>query len=160
MPEREDLTRKQLLAMPVSAESGLLPLEKETSLNLLGSERAFTVYSRHPTCIRGLLRQPEFVPELAVIVRQRGRETIVGIKGRLPVACVHIGAARKRHFLSQVFARRPPRGGHRIAHRGRTQRAENPANSASPASMGRSRRGSTEALRIASGRRDDPDTGG
>jgi len=106
MLERADLTPKQLLAMPIAAEPGLQPLEKETSLNLLGSERAFTVYSRHPTCIRGLLRQPEFVPELAVIVRQGGRETLVGVKGRLPVACLHIGSARKQHFLSQVFARR------------------------------------------------------
>ena len=100
------LSRDQLACMPVHSNPRLQPLEKETCLNLLGGEKEFTVMSYHPTAIRGFLRQPEFRPTRAFIECMGGQDTIVGIEGVLPLRCLHIGAARRRNFLSTVFARR------------------------------------------------------
>jgi len=101
-----DLTRDELLRMPVAADPALEPLEKETCFSLLGGRKVLQVMSRHPTGVRGLLRQPEFVPTVAYIRTIRGREMLVGIDGDLPLASLHVGVPRKREFLSSVFARR------------------------------------------------------
>jgi len=100
------LTRERLLSMPIASSPNLRPIEKETCLNVLGGEKVLTVMSRHPTGVRGFLRQPEFAPTAAFVETIRGRETLVGVDGDLPLACLHIGAPRKRQFLSYVFARR------------------------------------------------------
>jgi|GEM_PF-5849257 len=106
MPELRDASRDTLLNLPIAASKELQAHEKETCFNLLGGQDYFTLMSRHPTAIRGLLRQPEFQPTKAYIENQNRKECIVGIEGTLPISCVHIGAARKRRFLSTVFSRR------------------------------------------------------
>lgn len=92
--------------MPIQSSPALEPAEKETSINLLGGEKLLTLMSYHPTAIRGFLRQPEFTPTVAFIERTGEREIVVGVAGTLPLACLHIGAARKRDVLSAAFARR------------------------------------------------------
>ena len=109
MSERRDLTRRQLLRMPIAASPDAQPVEKETSFNLLGGHKVWTVMSRNPSGIRGFLRQPEFVPTVAFVEMIRDRETLVGVDGMLPLGCLHVGARRKREFLSYVFARRSSR---------------------------------------------------
>jgi len=103
---RRDLTRDELLRMPIAADPALEPVEKETCFSLLGGQKVLHVMSRHPTGVRGFLRQPEFVPTAAHIQTIRGTETLVGIDGDLPLASLHVGVPRKRKFLSSVFARR------------------------------------------------------
>jgi len=110
MAELRDLTREQLLRMPIAASPDLRPIEKETCLNLLGGKSVLMVMSRHPSGVRGFLKQPEFSPRVAYVERLHGRETLVGIDGTLPLACLHIGAPRKRGFLSYVFATRSRSG--------------------------------------------------
>jgi len=102
--------REELMRLPIKSDPRLQPVEKETSFNLLGTEHAFSVFSYHPSVIRGLLRQPEFEVTSAFIERIRGKETLVGIQGRLPIASVHIGASRTRRSLSAVFSRRSQSG--------------------------------------------------
>ena len=98
--------RDELLSMAVASSKDLDLVEKETCMNVLGSELSISVLSYHPTVTRGLLRQPEFQPESAYIEKQGRRQVLVGISGRLPISCLHIGAARRRGTLSGVFSRR------------------------------------------------------
>ena len=106
MVELRLLSRAQMAGMPIHSSPALQPQEKETCLNLLGGEKELSVMTYHPTAIRGFLRQPEFQPTKAYIERIDGRDTIIGIEGVIPFSCLHIGAARKRNYLSAVFARR------------------------------------------------------
>ena len=98
--------RAELLSMAVASSKVLSPVEKETCMNLLGTELNIHVLSYHPTVIRGLLRQLEFSPDCAYVEKQGRREVVVGISGTLPVSCLHVGASRRRKTLSGVFSRR------------------------------------------------------
>ena len=104
--EEKAVSRKTLAKMRIQSDPYRLPVEKETCLNLLGTEKAFSVLTYHPAVVRGLLRQPEFEVTRAFTERIRGQEVVIGVEGRLSVACVHIGSPRKRRCLSTIFARR------------------------------------------------------
>ena len=90
----------------VTRDPCLEPCERETSMNLTSEQDLIAVQSYQPTFIRGLLRQPEFHVTEYFTKTVRGQEVIVGVAGKLPVACLHIGAARKRGSLSAAFSRR------------------------------------------------------
>jgi len=90
----------------VTRDPGLEPCERETSMNLTSEQDLIAIQSYQPTFIRGLLRQPEFRVTDYFTKIIRGQEVIVGVAGKLPVACLHIGAARKRGSLSAAFSRR------------------------------------------------------
>lgn len=96
----------QLPCMPIRSDPTMEPVEKEFSLNTHGTNQYFEVDAHHPTAIRGLLRQSEFEVSKLMTKSIRGKEYIVGLQGRLPISCLHIGAARKRKTLSAVFGRR------------------------------------------------------
>jgi len=100
------LSQEGLRSAPVSRDPCLEPCERETSMNLTSEQDLIAVQSYQPTFIRGLLRQPEFHVTEYFTKTVRGQEVIVGVAGKLPVACLHIGAARKRGSLSAAFSRR------------------------------------------------------
>jgi len=100
------LGQEGLRSAPVSRDPGLEACERETSMNLTSEQDMIAVQSYQPTFIRGLLRQPEFHVTEYITKTVRGQEVIVGVAGKLPVACLHIGAARKRGSLSAAFSRR------------------------------------------------------
>jgi len=100
---RLDRERQELR---VCSDPQLEPIEKEFSLNTHGTSQFFEVDAHHPTAIRGLLKQPEFEVTRLVMKTIRGKEFIVGVQGKIPVSCLHIGAARRRKTLSAVFGRR------------------------------------------------------
>jgi len=93
-------------SLRVAADPDLLPIEKETSLWLVSGSSSFEVSSLHPSAIRGLLSQPEFAVTDLRTKSVRGRECIVGVEGRLPIGCFHVGRQRKDGRLSRVFGRR------------------------------------------------------
>jgi len=90
----------------VCSDPSLEPVEKEFSLNTHSTNKYFDIHTYHPSAIRGLMRQPEFEVSKFLTRMIHGEKCIVGIMGRLPVACLHIGTARKRKTLSAVFGRR------------------------------------------------------
>jgi len=98
--------REAVRDIPIRRDPSLEACERETSMNLTSEQDVIAVQSYQPTFIRGLLRQPEFEVAEYVTKTIRGQEFIVGISGKLPVACLHIGAARKRGSLSAAFSRR------------------------------------------------------
>jgi len=100
------MDREALLNAPVTRDPSLEPCERETSMNLTSEQDVIAIQSYQPTFIRGLLRQPEFHVTECFMKTIRGQEVIVGVAGKLPVACLHIGAARKRGSLSAAFSRR------------------------------------------------------
>ena len=100
------LGQEGLRSAPVSRDPCLEPCERETSMNLTSEQDVIVIQSYQPTFIRGLLRQPEFEVTEYFTRSVRGEKVIVGVAGKLPVACLHIGAARKRGSLSAAFSRR------------------------------------------------------
>ena len=100
------MDREGLRSAPVTRDLGLEPCERETSMNLTSEQDLIAIQSYQPTFIRGLLRQPEFHVTEYFTQTIHGQEVIVGVAGKLPVACLHIGAARKRGSLSAAFSRR------------------------------------------------------
>ena len=90
----------------IGSDPSLLPVEKETCLHLLGGAAMADVHTMHPTAIRGFLAQPEFVVTQLVTASVSGRDTVVGLRGLLPLGCLKVGAARKDGRLSRVFSRR------------------------------------------------------
>ena len=105
---RRDLLR--IWDLPVKADPRCQSVEREFCLNRLGGESHVTVMARDPAEIRGLLAQPEFVATGACVARIGRTDCLVGIQGRLPLACIRIGAPRRDGRPSRVFARRGGRG--------------------------------------------------
>jgi len=102
------MTEERGVATPmrVRSDPSLRPIEKETSLGLLGGGTHFAVESRHPSAVKGLLAQPEFTVTELITRRIGSEQCIVGVKGQLPVASVKIGKARRDGRLSRMFSRR------------------------------------------------------
>lgn len=93
-------------SLVIRGDPSLRPIEKETSLNLLGGGEFWDVQSFHPTAVRGLLAQSEFEVTGLYTCDVGGEEAIVGVRGRLPLASLKIGRPRKDGRLSRTFGRR------------------------------------------------------
>jgi len=90
----------------VAADPKLRPEEKETCLHILGDAQWADVFTRHPSAVKGLLALPEFEVEEQCTRTIRGKEVIVGVKGRLPLGSLKIGRPRRDQRLSRVFPQR------------------------------------------------------
>lgn len=97
----------------IAADPTLCPQEKETCFNFLGNSRRVDVHSLHPTVVRGLLNQPEFEITELFTKTINGEETIIGVRGTLPVGSFKIGRPRQDPHLSRVFSRRARAQHHR-----------------------------------------------
>ena len=98
--------RKSVASLPIIGDPRLQPVEKETSINILGGASRAHGHTYNPAAVRGLLRQPEFVETKRHLLSVRGKEAIVGIEGTIPVGALSIGPPRKDGRLSRVFSRR------------------------------------------------------
>ncbi|MCS7273965.1 MAG: hypothetical protein NZ610_00960 [Candidatus Bipolaricaulota bacterium] len=102
-------TRKRYRGEPICADPTVDPRENETALYFSMADRRLWVSSYEPSIIAGLLAHRDFKIEQLVLMRIDGKDSVVGVIGRLPVGVLSIGRARASNEHDLIFARAPAR---------------------------------------------------
>ncbi|MCS6903497.1 MAG: hypothetical protein NZO41_04400, partial [Candidatus Bipolaricaulota bacterium] len=100
-------TRKRYRGEPICADPTVDPRENETALYFSMTDRRLWVSSYEPTIIAGLLAHRDFKIEQLIFMRIDGKDSVVGVIGRLPVGVLSIGRARVSNEHDLIFALAP-----------------------------------------------------
>lgn len=88
-------TRKRYRGEPICTDPTADPRENETALHFTSGDRRLWISSYEPTVIAGLLAHPDFQIEHLIFMQANGRESVVGVIGKLPVGALSIGRTRQ-----------------------------------------------------------------
>jgi hypothetical protein len=96
-------TRKRYRSEPICADPTVDPRENETALYFSMTDRRLWVSSYEPAIIEGLLAHRDFKIEQLILMRIDGKDSVVGVIGRLPIGALSIGRARTSDGHDLVF---------------------------------------------------------
>lgn len=96
-------TRKRYRSEPICADPTVDPRENETAFYFSMTDRRLWVSSYEPAIIRGLLVHRDFKIEQLILMRIDGKDSVVGVIGRLPIGALSIGRARASAGHDLVF---------------------------------------------------------
>lgn len=96
-------TRKRYRGEPICADPTVDPRENETALYFSTTDRRLWISSYEPAIIEGLLAHRDFKIEQLIFMRIDGKDSVVGVIGRLPIGALSIGRARASNGHDLVF---------------------------------------------------------